>query len=63
MNILIVGNFLFPFGGAAASRMRYFALGLTELGANVHVISQVSLYDRSEDVKPDGKRYYDDTEV
>ena len=40
MNIIIAGNFCFPFGTACASRMRYFARGLTEAGARVRVISQ-----------------------
>jgi len=58
MNILIIGNFQFPFGTADSSRMRHFALGLTEAGANVRVVCQVPIYDRPEDICPDGSRRY-----
>lgn len=58
MKILIVGDFLFPFGSASASRMRLYSRGLTEAGATVRVISQNELYDRPDDVGGDGQRRY-----
>jgi len=42
LNIVIVGHFLFPTGSAAASRMRYFARGLRELGHDVRVMTMTS---------------------
>ena len=39
MNVVIVGDFWFPFGTASAARVRNLALGLRECGARVHVIS------------------------
>lgn len=58
MNIVIAGNFLFPFGGASASRIRHFARGLSELGISVHVISEHVIDDRPEDITNDGSRCY-----
>jgi glycosyltransferase involved in cell wall biosynthesis len=39
MNVVIVGNFWFPYGTASAARIRNLALGLRECGARVHVIT------------------------
>ena len=58
MNILIAGNSQFPFGSASASRLRHFALGLKEAGANVRVVSQVSIQNRDEDDQSDHTRAY-----
>lgn len=39
MNVVLVGNFWFPAGTASAARIRNLAVGLTEAGAAVHVVS------------------------
>lgn len=57
MNIILAGNFLFPYGAASASRMRHFALGLQACGANVQVVSQVMLPERPEDRTDNGLIY------
>lgn len=58
MNILFVGDFAFPFGDAAASRIRHCAQGLSELGHNVRVLSQRRLRRRAEDVVAEGVAEY-----
>jgi glycosyltransferase involved in cell wall biosynthesis len=61
MNILIEGDFIFPFGSASASRMRHFALGFKEAGANVRIISYAPMrYMRPEDIGADGQHKYMD---
>ena len=46
INLLIITSHSFPFGSAAASRVRNFARGLQELNANIHVISLSYLNER-----------------
>jgi glycosyltransferase involved in cell wall biosynthesis len=41
MNVVMVGPFWFPQGGANAARVRNLALGLSRCGARVHVITMV----------------------
>ncbi|MFW6116158.1 MAG: glycosyltransferase [bacterium] len=36
--VVLAGNFLFPSGSASAKRMQNLALGLAEMGTNVHVL-------------------------
>jgi glycosyltransferase involved in cell wall biosynthesis len=48
MKVLIVGNFEFPYGSAAASRVRNIALGLSESGAAVGVLT-ISDYQKLEE--------------
>jgi len=43
MNIVIAGEFFFPEGSANASRVRYMARGLAEVGHSVYVISMIPL--------------------
>ena len=59
MNILIVGNSEFPFGSASASRLRHFALGLKEAGANIRMIAQIAIQDRLQDFQSDGNRAFE----
>lgn len=59
MRILIIGDFRFPFGTAAASRIRLLSKGLRENGAEVRVITAASIIDRPEDCTPrHWKEYY-----
>lgn len=46
---VIVGCFKFPFGSAAASRLRTLAKGLTENGFKVHIITTARILLRNED--------------
>jgi glycosyltransferase involved in cell wall biosynthesis len=48
--IIIIGWFKFPFGSAAASRLRNLAKGLVESGFKVHVITTARISLRNEDL-------------
>jgi glycosyltransferase involved in cell wall biosynthesis len=61
LRILIVGEFEYPFGSAAASHMRLFAKGLRLAGADVRVLSQSRIPWRESDKQPDGTLAYEHT--
>ena len=59
MNIVILGNFQYPFGSASASRIRHFAKGLSFQNNKVDVISLNRVEDRTQDIIGDS-RIHDD---
>lgn len=56
--LLIVGRFKFPFGSAAASRVRTFAKGLYENGFEVCVMTAAHTIIRNEDYTDSGELYW-----
>lgn len=58
-NLLIIGWFKFPFGSAAASRIRTLAKGLIEQNVTVHVITTARLPFRIEDQQSTGQMFWE----